>query len=127
MMTEKGQLLYGLEWPAGSGRLHFDFEVRLPTLGDNIAAIEEVGADDAMRLSASMLARSLTRLGDIPAEDITTGLLENHLVDEDFDTLSEVRNRLKKKRTALKNSLPTSASSPLSLAGTASAKTASTN
>ncbi|MCG9088318.1 hypothetical protein LH444_04630, partial [Laribacter hongkongensis] len=62
-----------------------------------------------------------------PAEDITTGLLENHLVDEDFDTLSEVRNRLKKKRTALKNSLPTSASSPLSSAGTASAKTASTN
>lgn len=97
-MTEKGELQYGVEYPAGSGQMHYAFELRLPTVGDNIAAIEELGVGSNLRLNTAMLARSLVKLGDIPLEAITFELLEQHLVDDDYDVLSEASERLKKKR-----------------------------
>ncbi|MCG8993213.1 hypothetical protein LH427_09535 [Laribacter hongkongensis] len=58
-MTENGSLMFGVEYPAGSGQLHYDFEMRLPTVGDNIAAIEELGVGSNLRLNTAMLARAL--------------------------------------------------------------------
>lgn len=97
-MDEKKALLYGVEYPAGSGQLHYDFELRLPTVGDNIAAIEAHGIGSNMRINTAMLASCLVKLGDIPAEAITYELLEQQMVDDDYDVLAAERDRLKKKR-----------------------------
>ncbi|WP_293766580.1 hypothetical protein [uncultured Aquitalea sp.] len=107
-MTEKDTLLYGVEYPAGSGQMHYDFELRLPTVGDNIVAIEELGVGSNLRLNTAMLARALVRLGDIPSEAITYELLDKELVDDDYDVLATARDRLKKKRMRPKPSLPAS-------------------
>lgn len=125
-MTETGELLYGVEYPAGSGQLHYAFEMRLPTVGDNIAAIEEHGVDSHMRLNAAMLARSLVRLGDIPAEAIGYELVAS-LVDDDFDVLASTREQLKKKRLQQRPSLQACALPSSPLASTASASSALAN
>lgn len=119
-MTEKDALLYGVEYPAGSGQLHYDFELRLPTVGDNIAAIEAHGLGSNMRINTAMLASCLVRLGDIPAEAITFELLEQQMVDDDYDVLSAARERLKKKRMRPNPSSAASDSPSLPLASTAS-------
>ncbi|WP_054285950.1 hypothetical protein [Gulbenkiania mobilis] len=119
-MTEKDALQYGVEYPAGSGQLHYDFELRLPTVGDNIAAIEELGVGSNLRLNTAMLARGLVKLGDIPPEAITYELLEQSLVDDDYDVLAEARERLKKKRMRPKPSSLACDSPSSSLANTAS-------
>lgn len=124
-MIEKDALQYGVEYPAGSGQLHYDFELRLPTVGDNIAAIEELGVGSNLRLNTAMLARSLVKLGDIPPEAITFELLEHNLVDDDYDVLSEARERLKKKRMRQKPSSPGSDSPSLPSASTDSPNPAS--
>lgn len=126
-MTENGSLMFGVEYPAGSGQLHYDFEMRLPTVGDNIAAIEELGVGSNLRLNTAMLARALVKLGDIPREAITYTLLEQQMVDDDFDVLTEARERLKKKRMRPKNSSPACDSPSSSLASTASPSLASAN
>jgi len=124
-MTEIGSLMFGVEYPAGSGQLHYDFEMRLPTVGDNIAAIEELGVGSNLRLNTAMLARALVKLGDIPREAITYTLLEQQMVDDDFDVLTEARERLKKKRMRPKSSSPACDSPSSSLASTASPSPAS--
>lgn len=125
MVTEKDQLQYGVEYPAESGVLHYDFELRLPTVGDNIAAIEELGVGSNLRLNTGMLARCLVKLGDIPREAITYELLDSSLIDDDYDVLSAARDRLKKKRMRPKPSSPDSGSPSLPLASTASPNPAS--
>lgn len=125
MMTQKDQLLYGVEYPAGSGQLHYDFELRLPMVGDNIAAIEEMGIGSNLKLNTAMLARCLVKLGDIPREAITYELLDQHLVDDDYDVLAEARDALKKKRMRPKPTSLTSDSPPYSSASTASPSPAS--
>lgn len=124
-MIEKDTLRYGVEYPAGSGQLHYDFELRLPTVGDNIAAIEELGVGSNLRLNTAMLARGLVKLGDIPREAINYALLEQHLVDDDYDVLAEARERLKKKRMRPKPGSPASDSPSSPSVGTASPSPAS--
>ncbi|MDK3025581.1 hypothetical protein QO239_23585 [Cupriavidus taiwanensis] len=106
-VTHIGTLRYGAEYPAGSGVLHYDFEMRVPTIADNIAALEEVGPTSSLQLNVAMMARCLVRLGDIPAEAINTALL-NGLVDEDYDELADARDALKKKRKRPNDTSPTS-------------------
>lgn len=124
-MTEKDALQYGVEYPAGSGQLHYDFELRLPTVGDNIAAIEAHGLGSNMRINTAMLASCLVKLGDIPAEAITYELLEQKMVDDDYDVLAEARERLKKKRMRPNPSSPGSDSPSLPSASTGSPSPAS--
>ena len=121
MMTEPGQLLYGVEWPEGSGQLHFDFTLRLPTIGDNIAAIEQHGVASNIRINTAMLASCLVSLGGIPAEQLDFALV-SRLVDDDFDTLASARDALKKKRRQPSSNLPATDSPSLPSAATASAK-----
>jgi hypothetical protein len=119
-MTEEGRLIYGIEW---GGKLHFDFALRLPTVADNIAAIEEVGTESNLRLSAAMLALSLVKLGDVPQDQISLPLLLT-AVDEDYDVLAAAQDRLKKKRRASSEPSATSAQPASSSASTESAPSA---
>ena len=105
-LTMQDQLLYGLEY---EGVLHKDVELRLPTIADNIAALEEVGPTSNIRLQVAMWARSMVKLGGVPVEQINTELLLT-LVDEDFDVLTDLADRLKKKRRAANGTLPAPAS-----------------
>lgn len=123
-ITHIGKLRYGAEYPAGSGMLHYDFEMRVPTIADNIAALEEVGPASSLQLNVAMMARCLVRLGDIPAEAINTSLI-NGLVDEDYDELADARDALKKKRKRPNDTLPTFDPLSSSSDGMASPSTAS--
>lgn len=100
MLTEKGRLIYGVEYPVGSGQLHYDFELRLPTIGDNVAALETHGTDSNLKLNLDMMARSLVALGSIPVDQIDYALLAGSVIDDDYDVLASARDALKKKRRA---------------------------
>ncbi|WP_244116872.1 hypothetical protein [Burkholderia cepacia] len=123
-MTEMDSLDYGIEYPADSGKLHYDFELRLATVADNIAAYEEPtiigGPVCNMRVNAAVLARSIVSLGTIPPEAITAALIDT-AVDSDYDKLFAAQERLKKKRKELKPGNVPSDLPPSSSASTASA------
>lgn len=128
--TEKDSLKYGIEYPLGSNQFHYDFEVRLGTVGDNIAAYERPeilgGGVSNMRVDAAVLAACLLSIGTIPKESITPELLET-AIDTDFDVLRNAQDRLKKKR--MRPSVPSGTSdSPVSSSGsTESVTSASAN
>lgn len=129
-MTEKGSLEYGVEYPAGSGELHYDFEIRVSTIGDNIAAYErpEVigGGVSNMRVNAILLAECLLSLGTIPKESITPELLDT-AVDADYDVLVAAQEALKKKRKRPSPAAAISALPDSSSVNTASPKSDSGN
>ncbi|MGC0153275.1 hypothetical protein ACPRNU_12505 [Chromobacterium vaccinii] len=94
MRTISGELLYGIEH---DGETHYEVELRLPLIGDNIEVLQEIGAAPNLKFRAALLARCLLRVGSIPGDLITTDLIVNHLVDDDFDTLAALEDELKKK------------------------------
>ncbi|KUY95462.1 MULTISPECIES: hypothetical protein [unclassified Burkholderia] len=126
--TEKGSLEYGVEYPPGSGELHYDFEVRLGTIGENIEVYEQPeiigGGVSNMRVNVAMLARCLVSLGTIPKEAITDDLLMT-AVDGDYDVMMKAQDELKKKRQRPKPAAATTGSPESSLPNTASAKNGS--
>ncbi|WP_175845138.1 hypothetical protein [Burkholderia arboris] len=127
-LTEQDSLVYGIEFPADSGELHYDFEVRIGTVADNIAVYEQDdiigGGISNMRVNTAMLARCITKLGTIPVEEITPELIGT-AVDTDYDVLYAAQDRLKKKRLRPKSPGETSGSQQSSSASTASATNAS--
>ena len=129
-LTEKGSLDYGVEYPVGSGERHYDFEVRLGTIGDTIVAYEDPsilgGGVSNMRVNVAVLAQCVVSLGTIPKESITAELLDT-AIDSDYDVLTVAQESLKKKLKDLKLSAATSASPKSSLDSTALAPTASTS
>ncbi len=112
IMTEHGSLEYGIEYPESSGKLHYDFEVRLGTIGENID------------VNVAMLARCLVSLGTIPKEAITSDLLIT-AVDTDYDVMMRAQDELKKKRKQPKLAAETTDSPDSSSLNTALAKTGS--
>lgn len=79
------------------GVVHKDFELRRPNLGDNIDAIDEVGGNEnALALSAAIMARQLVKLGSLPKEKITTELLRSADLD-DWNALDLAATELTKK------------------------------
>lgn len=94
-LTQLSSLEYGIEH---DGALHYDFEMRLTTVQDNIDALEVVGADSGLKISMAMFAASLIRLGTIPKEALTYEFLASRLADSDFDRLAAAQGELKKKR-----------------------------
>lgn len=126
--TEKGSLEYGVEYPPGSGELHYDFEVRLGTIGENIEVYEQPeiigGGVSNMRVNVAMLARCLVSLGTIPKEAITDDLLMT-AVDGDYDVMMKAQDELKKKRQRPKSAAATTGSPESSSPNTASAKNGS--
>ena len=104
-LTEKGRLQYGIEF---GGKWHYDFEVRVPTVKDNIDAVEYVnnlGVSSGIRVSFAMLVSSIVSLGDIPKDKITFELLSDGLAADDFDAIDQAIFRIKKKRELLQPDL----------------------
>ncbi|KWH56300.1 hypothetical protein [Burkholderia cepacia] len=127
-ITEKGTLDYGIEYPAGSDQYHYDFELRLATVDDNIAAYEHPsilgGGVSNMRVNAAIIATCLLSLGAIPKEAITPELIGT-AVDADYDRLYVAQELLKKKRKDRKPSCAPSGSPSSSSAPADSARNAS--
>lgn len=98
---EKGMLIHGVEL---DGQRHFTFSVRLPVVGDTIAALEETqdekgttdGAAAGMHYRVGILARVLT-LDGVECDKVTTELLLKKLSDEDFDLIDAQVSAVKKK------------------------------
>ncbi|CAB3764105.1 hypothetical protein [Paraburkholderia humisilvae] len=130
-LTEKASLLYGVEYPADSGQRHYDFEIRLATVGDNIDVYESPeiigGGVSNMRVNTAILATCLLSLGTIPKESITPELLATAMVDSDYDVLQKAQDDLKKKlrRPSPAESAGASGSQSSSLGSTESQKTES--
>ena len=100
MMTQEFTLDYGIEH---GGKLHCEGEMRLPTMEDVENALEETEADACRaRIDRHTWARTITRLGTIPNEEITPELLAT-AVDSDYGILAEAEKTLRKKRKALKD------------------------
>lgn len=115
--TEKGSLEFGIEH---DGVLHYDVEMRLATVQDNIDALDEVGAKSGLRITLAMYARAIVSIGAIPRELITTTFLAENLADSDFDALGVIQGRIKKKRRSAKLGSQGIEQPPLSSDGTAS-------
>jgi len=88
-----GKLVFGIEY---EGRRHYDFTMRLPTMGDNITVTEAYPDGGAMRLEMAIFALCMQTLGDIPREAITYDLL-NGLMPSDYDILQGAVMDAKKK------------------------------
>ncbi|QPR26782.1 hypothetical protein I6G97_00580 [Edwardsiella hoshinae] len=111
MMTEKGSLIYGIEH---NGKLHYAFEIGLPTLGQTGECLDATesrfgslnsGKADVFYRAASF-AFALVQLGDIPKEAITPDLLYAQLTQEDAEVLDKAIDVVKKKRSEQKSAAP---------------------
>ena len=106
-------LLYGVNF---NGVLHFDYAVRIPVMRDIYDALDETeevtgsstGGKSDIYYRMALLKRTITKLGDIPADDITTDLLLDELLEEDYSILDAAQTAAKKKRRELKNAAETS-------------------
>ncbi|MBN3900800.1 hypothetical protein H3H12_00575 [Serratia marcescens] len=105
------------------GQLHRDFTIRMSTVGDEIAVVED-GIPDSGTL-VGVMARCLTTLGSIPAEEITYQLLCDALVSEDYQALRTAQQEAKKKLSGLKSDSVITDTPSSALANTATAKSES--
>ncbi len=105
------------------GQLHRDFTIRMSTVGDEIAVVED-GIPESGTL-VGVLARCLTTLGSIPAEEITYQLLCDALVSEDYQALRTAQQEAKKKLSELKSASAITDTPSSALANTATAKSES--
>lgn len=88
------------ELPGGvdvDGVEHRSFTLRLPTVRDNVEAVDEVGASNGVALSASILTRQIVALGTLKPEQITYDLVAG-MHPEDFNFLELKAQELEKKR-----------------------------
>ncbi|WMD23102.1 hypothetical protein RAS12_12210 [Achromobacter seleniivolatilans] len=116
-----GSFTYGV--PYGDRR-HYDFVMHLPTMGDNIDALEAYPDGSPARIDLAMFASCMVRLGDIPSDDISFELL-TEMDPTDVDVIYAAMSEAKKKlRPRNESSEPTENSSSSS-ESTASQKTAS--
>lgn len=108
VVTVSGELPDGVEV---DGQVHRAFTLRPPKVRDNAEAVDEVGATNAVALSAAILARQIVTLGTLKPEQITYDLVaEMH--PEDFNVLEAKAQELEKKRKAAQSGrAPTSSGS----------------
>ncbi|MGK0686855.1 hypothetical protein ACSFC0_15990 [Serratia marcescens] len=105
------------------GQLHRDFTIRMSTVGDEIAVVED-GIPESGTL-VGVMARCLTTLGSIPAEEITYQLLCDALVSEDYQALRTAQQEAKKKLSGLKSASVITDTPSSGSANTATAKSES--
>lgn len=105
------------------GKLHQHVELRLATVGDEIAVLED-GVSDA-GVPVAVFARTLLTLGDIPADNITYELLCDNLVSEDYGYLTKLRDEVKKKLKSVSSASPNTGTPSSGSDATASTKTKS--
>lgn len=87
------------------GLMHRNFELRLPTVRDNIDAVDEVGSHNGVALNAAILARQLVSLGTLKPEQIDFDLVAT-MHPLDFNLLEAASTELEKKRLAAALLLP---------------------
>lgn len=92
------------------GVKHREFTLRLPTVGDNIDAVDEVGGHNAVAVNAAILARQLVKLGTLDAKKITFDLLAG-MHPSDFNVIDAKAQELEKKRQAAEAADSTSSDS----------------
>jgi hypothetical protein len=102
-LKEGGTLATGV---VVDGVRHRAFELRLPTVADNIDAVDEVGSTNGVALGAAILACQLVKLGTLKPEQINLDLLTT-LHPSDFNRLEAAASELEKKRQAAAQALPT--------------------
>lgn len=95
-LTQTGELVTGA---LVDGVAHRAFELRLPTVRDNIDAVDEVGGHNGVALGAAILARQLVKLGTLKPEQIDFDLVAS-LHPQDFNLLEGAAGELEKKRLA---------------------------
>ncbi len=88
-----GTLLYGVLY---EGKRHYDFSVRIPTMGDNVEALETLPGAHSARVEVAMYTTCLERLGDIPPDEISLGLVLG-IYPSDIDIIAEAITKAKKK------------------------------
>jgi len=116
-----GTLVYGVPY---QGRRHYNFAMRLPTMGDNIDALEAHPEASVARIDLAMFAACMQRLGDIPEDDITFELLAT-MVPTDLDVIYAEMSEAKKKLLLPSADSELSENSSSSSESTASQRTAS--
>jgi len=99
----RGKLIFGVEY---EGKRHRDFTMRLPTLADNIAAIEAYPDAPATKLEIVMFARCMLALGEIPKDKITYELLANRLLPVEYEVINDAMGVVKKKLLEAPGDLP---------------------
>ena len=93
-ITIDGKLLFGLE---RDGVYHKEFTLRVPTMEEVETALEEAGPDaSAPRIARCKWGQCMTRLGNIPREEINAELLAE-LPAYDYGTLEATEAELLKK------------------------------
>lgn len=107
-LRQTGRLLTGA---VVDGVSHCDFELRLPTVRDNIDAVDEVGSHNAVALGAAILARQLVKLGSLKPDQITFELVADGLHPSDYNQLEAAASELEKKRLAAAPQAPTGSAS----------------
>jgi hypothetical protein len=115
--TQSGTLAGGVLF---DGKMHQDFTVRLSTVGDEIAVVEDGISETGQNLG--VLMRCIVSLGDIPPEAITYELLCDELDMDDYRTLKAAQAEAKKKRSKQKENSETIDAQSSGSASTASAK-----
>lgn len=118
--THSGVLPIGIFY---QDKLHRDFTIRMSTVGDEIAVVED-GIPDSGTL-VGVLARCITTLGSIPEDEITYQLLCDALVSEDYKALRDAQQEAKKKLSELRNASVITDTPSSDLASTATAKSES--
>jgi hypothetical protein len=102
--TETGTLMDGI--PFGDA-VHVDYEIGLPLMRHNFEALDDTeekygtveGFIPDSWYRCAILASTLVRLGSIPREELTAGLLHEHLTDDDYDILTGAQGTLRAKRS----------------------------
>jgi hypothetical protein len=108
-LTIEGKLPGGVQV---DGQTHRDFTLRLPTVRDNVDAIDEVGSNNQLAISAAILARQIVKLGTLEPKQICYELLAD-MHPSDYNALEAKAIELEKKRMAAAASAPTSSASAL--------------
>lgn len=107
-LTEKGTLRFGVEV---DGVRHLDFELRQPTMADVEDALEAAGEGACQaRVNRHIWARTLTKLGTLAPDKITSELLGS-LTDIEYGILSAAEEALRGKLAAASASSASSGSS----------------
>ena len=106
MLRQTGTLLTGV---VVDGTVHRDFALRLPTVQDNIDAVDLVGTTNGVALSA---ACQLDKLGTLSPKQIDFDLV-TRLHPSDFNLLEAAASELEKKRLTAALSMPTGTASDL--------------
>lgn len=97
MITVTGTLTHGIKLEDVA---HKDFELRVATIGDAVAAIEEAGAAASfLRVKMHKVARCLVRVGTLKEGEVTAAMLLA-LPEVDFVPLDAALDETEKKLTA---------------------------